>query len=98
MPAGKNVVATKNMEKVNNQANQGLLDLAFGFTSIGGTIVQSVGSAGKFAGAVKAIGSSAAGTIIPLASMAGGIGGITKSIIAVLGPALATGVCRFHSL
>ena len=95
LAAGKNVIATQNMEKVNNQANQGLLDLAFGFTSMGGTIVQSVGSAGKFAGAVKALGSSAAGTIIPLAGMAGGIGGITKSIIGVLGPALAAAYAGF---
>ena len=53
--AGKNATATNNLEKVNRQANQGVLDLVFGFVSLTGTLVQTIGSLGKSAAAVKSL-------------------------------------------
>ena len=93
--SSKMVVSLNNLEKTNREAQQSTLELAFGFTGMAGSIVQSIGSFGKLKTAASGI--KAALTALPFAATSLGLKGIATTIGSVLIPALGVCLCRFHS-
>ena len=91
--AGKNATATNSLDKVNRQANQGILDLVFGFVSLTGTLVQTIGSLGKTATAVKGVGTAL--KALPLAAISGPFAAGAAAVAAFLG---ATRALSFNFL
>lgn len=95
LAAGRNIVKQKDLEATNREAQQSVLDLVFGFTSMGGTLVQSAGSIGNIIKGAKGLKESILDTIVPLAGMAGGVKGLTMAIGGPLLAALAAAYGAF---
>lgn len=83
LAAGKNATATNAMEKANRTANQGILDLVFGFSGLVGSVVQTATSMGKLVTVIKGLGTAI--KALPLAAMGAAFAAGAAAVGALLG-------------